>query len=302
MHWIDLIMGLLRIGEHQWYIQFDGNIRESLWYKRGRKNEDRDFCEFLRKSEQNSFNSSPQSVINVSLVCDGSVSKKPMEAFYFLREPLYVILENAESDGAFVEMVIQKTQKKHSALLVALQDNRLRFSQAGGKNEVLKIVTRHLSQGPRRLFVLIDGDGYYPRRISSESQKISDQCLELGVPCLVTRKREIENYIPERALKSFCLRNNNLEDLFAVFLELKPEQKDYYDMKNGFKSGEVLRDHDEHEDLFNDLSDEAVDVLVRGFGRKVWQAFQESSIKSKDVFNSSRTEIDTIVNQLFRLI
>lgn len=179
----------------------------------------------------------------------------PRVARLFLSQPLRILMENTESDGLFLNAVLDVLGPDELQALRQCRPPALEYDSAGG-SELPKRIRRYLNdpdwQGiPRRLFAFADSD----RRThdadlasSSVAKGVTKVCTERHVPYHVLRKRSIENYLPQEALEAWAALPNHVSfrPRVAMMARLDPEQRDYFPMKKGFLNGIP----EEQEDLF----------------------------------------------------
>jgi len=138
----------------------------------------------------------------------------------------------------------------------------------GGSGEIKKRIEqiRADTTGPLRVFVMTDSDRCYQEHHTKTIEKVESYCIQNGIPYAVLQKREIENYLPVNVLNHLPRK---LKKTYRAFLNLEQKQRDYYDMKNGFKKDAP----EDHEDLFEHIPKRTLDDLWNGFG-EVWQYFK----------------------------
>ena len=97
------------------------------------------------------------------------------------------------------------------------------------------MVGRRCQDQVPRMVVIADGDGLIPGTMDEKAEKLQELCRTRNVPCHITRKREKENYITDRALQSWSNASTRHIGTVNTFVALKQSQKDHYDMKIGFR-------------------------------------------------------------------
>ncbi len=156
----------------------------------------------------------------------------PADAIRCLSAPVYVVVENSESDGAFLNAVVYAYSRR--VLTDAHTDGWLQLEHAGGNGEIEKRVREIQARaaGPSRVYVLADSDAGYPTEQSATVDKLRAFCEAEHIPFTILRKRKIENYIP---LDAFQLPSKEMAKL-AAYAALTPMQRDCYDLKRGFQA------------------------------------------------------------------
>jgi hypothetical protein len=163
----------------------------------------------------------------------------PSRARDCLDAPLFIIVENEASDGAFLRAIAGAYGK--TSILDAMERGFCVLDHAGGKGEVKKRVAACRSKpmprtGKRlgdvaRIFVLVDSDRLDPDKDPEELTEWIDDTAAENVGLHVLYKRDSENYLPVDVLPSDKKRSR----VRQAFLRLPPRLRDVYDMKIGFK-------------------------------------------------------------------
>ena len=217
--------------------------------------------EFIIKTFVDSeTNSVPKKIVQLNIQ-DGSLqSLTPL-----LSKPLYIVLENSESDGVFIRTLARVFKNKARKINRALESGWIILDNAGGTNMIIPRVT-YLTRINVRVFVLTDSDKKYPAcPLEGSIKEIKEYCETHNIAFHILNKREIENYIPLEALKTLSV---SCDDLCAAIESLKPEQADYYDLEKGFSNKSLPQAH--HKSLFDDLLPGTFNVLRNSFdGRGV---------------------------------
>ena len=223
----------------------------------------------------------------------------PEQASQLADERLVILVENRESDGAFVARVVAELDRSLHDLWQR-DGEPIRFDSVGGKGQMPREVERRATAVPHRprLVAVIDSDRKHPGDSESrDARRLRATCEEHGLPCWVLAKREAENYLPRVLLAA--RPNAGVEHLRKVeaWERLSEEQKDFFDMKrglrprrparNGCAGGSVSRPRDIvarlvnlfrrlpraptaiEEDLFANLAHGDRETLVSGFGPNV---------------------------------
>lgn len=191
----------------------------------------------------------------------------PTDALDVLRAPLLLVVENSDSDGAFLRTMARVFGRRDFEL--AVDRGWCELVHAGGGGEALKRVDERLRQGARswRVCVLSDGDRLSPAVVMDhKARALSDACAVRRVLCLVLHKREIENYLPVPVLAL-----SHPAPLVSTFARLTQAQRDHFDMKEGFRNRPA--DDAEYRGLFSGLPETRRERLADGFGKRVGELF-----------------------------
>jgi hypothetical protein len=270
---LDAIVHTILEGRHVWSIEDPDAVLDSRWIQtdyEGRSS--RRSIEALTKSVTASAYPKRTSmhviVITVSNEdTDGETSLRPKEAVRALQTPAYVLVENRESDGAFLFTMIKAFDRDD--LLLALDQGWLDVRHLGGFGEVGKAVEQIRSQavGPLRIIVFADSDQSYPGERTPTIEKVQSSCDPGGIPFVILKKRKIENYIPVDYLPRRSARN--------ALLHLSEQQRDHYEMKKGFERDQYGRAvvPDSQTELFRGVRPAVLTALCGGFGKRISDVF-----------------------------
>jgi len=218
-------------------------------------------------------------IITISRQPDNMSSFTPQDALEYLNAPVYIIVENFESDKFFLKALIHAYKKK--ALKRAFQKDWLRIEGAGGIGEIPKKIDDYVENHqkfPHKLYIFVDSDREFPED-NHNAQPVLDKCAEKGIDTItILYKRAIENYLPLQALHAV---QDELQHVYKAYKSLNhPDKWDYYDMKRGFEIRRINarpiydRIPKKQEHLFGNIQEENTplfEALAHGFeaGREV---------------------------------
>ena len=271
---LDRILDHFLSGRHLWEIGDVDAIKRSPWLAGGdrvarRNNEILEKC-FVASATRPSGDLHAQ-LLSVDLTGAPPHRLTPADGVTYLSSPAIVVVENEESDGAFLDALVHALDR--AELWQALESRWIELDHAGGYGEIEKRLERYLSrtQGPPRVLVLADSDRLFPGHQTSTLTKIVEVCTRLGVPHVTLEKRAIENYLPVGALQ-----RSNRRDCYQAFLKLDMVQRAHYGMKKGFPrddAGKVVVSA-EQAALFQHVPAKVLDDLGGGFGSDAWEFFK----------------------------
>jgi hypothetical protein len=304
---LDRILDHFLSGRHRWEIDDVDGIQNSPWLA-GSDRVSRRNTEILEKCFVAAATASAGRMHVQALAVDMTIAApnrlSPEDALAYLSSPAIVVVENAESDGAFLDALIYAYDRVE--LWHALESRWVELDHAGGFGEIEKRLERYLArtQGPPRVLVLADSDRLYPEHESPTFQKIDEVCTKLNVPHVVLDKRAIENYIPVGALQ-----RHNRRDCYQAFLKLDMAQRAHYSMKKGFSrddSGRPVIPADQAT-IFRHTPARVLDDLCGGFGADTWQLFKDArDVITADTLTltctSSPLELPTLLDRIEALI
>ena len=214
----------------------------------------------------------------------------PEETVRLAEEPLWILVENRFSDGAFVKRVVKELdQSLHK--LWQRPTRPIRIDSLGGKGQMAREVTRRMQENPYRprLVAIIDSDRTAPNAApSAEAKRLQDTCNQYNLPCWVLAKREAENYLPRILLSAQPNPGSNHQQRMDAWDRLTDDQKNFFDMKNGLPA--TLSEAEQL--LFGGLSADDRETLTRGFSRNVYRCWEIWNVPAKqDLINRGQGDL-----------
>lgn len=186
-----------------------------------------------------------------------------------LERPGVLVVEDLVSDRAFVDAIIAAYDEDR--VQSALVNGWLEVRHAGGGGRILAVAKDEAQKFANvpRVGAVLDSDSLYPGHQTS-AHSTQSRMKALGLSCLVLKHREIENYIPNRALATLRPYSKFSKRIGAL-KALSPEQRSHFDMKNGLcrRSPNFARMPQNHQDLYANASVSALAALEEGFGGDV---------------------------------
>lgn len=304
---LDRILDHFLSGRHRWEINDVEEIQNSSWLA-GSDRVSRRNTEILEKCFVAAATAAAGRTHMQALAVDMTAAPpnqlSPEDALTYLSSPAIVVVENAESDGAFLDALVYAYDRVE--LWHALESRWVELDHAGGFGEIEKRLERYLArtQGPPRALVLADSDRLYPGHESLTMTKINEVCIKLNIPYIVLDKRTIENYIPIGALQ-----RHHRRVCYQAFLKLDMAQRAHYSMKKGFgrdDSGGPIVPTDQAT-MFRHLPARVLNDLCGGFGADAWQLFRDArDVITADTMNltctSNPLELPTLLDRIEALI
>lgn len=172
-----------------------------------------------------------------------------------------LVVEDQDSDGHFVGALAEIFRAER--LRRALAEDWLQIGHGGGGSlaKVAKSATEHF-QLCVRVAALLDSDRLVPGARTASHTK-ADSLVGLGIVVHVLELREAENYVPNKVLAR-CGRPREASSKLELLKRLSPEQRGYFDMKDGFKRADAVPSA--QSGLFSGLDDRILRGLGHGFG------------------------------------
>ncbi|MGB2684449.1 MAG: hypothetical protein WBC43_05470 [Olleya sp.] len=197
------------------------------------------------------------------------------ELYATLSKPAVLVLENEHSDLNFILTVLTSLNSKR---LLSTINKYWEVRGGGGSGEIIKCLNKSAERlrSASRVSVVNDSDKLYSAaNLPTTQVKIINHCRKLSVSHVTLKKREIENYIVDEVLSAI---ENIDRDLKTVYLTLKPNQKDHYDLKKGVDEAKKGN----YGGLFDQFSSVTLSNLSQGFGNDI--AEKAFSLEHRELF------------------
>lgn len=166
-----------------------------------------------------------------------------IESVEILLKSVSLILENIEYDAYFLQAVFRLFKDECKKINKHLNEGWLIYENGGGNN-IINVINQkksrfvdldHFAKEPKtylRTFVIIDSDKKFPseNEVDVEKQPLLDFISEFS-EYHVTRKREMENYLPDKTIEE--IPNN--EKFKEAILSLSSVQRDFIDLEKGLQ-------------------------------------------------------------------
>ena len=229
----------------------------------------------------------------------------PEQASRLTDEPLVILVENRDSDGAFIARIVTELDKSLHGVWQR-EGKPIRFDSVGGVGQMREEVERQAGARPYRprLVAVIDSDRKGPGDSESEeARRLRKTCDRHGLPCWVLAKREAENYLPRVLLRARPnagaehARDEHPRKVEA-WEKLGADQKDFFDMKRGLPEDPTPIE----EDLFAELPDGDRQTLAGGFGPNVhecWSVWHAREVRN-ELLARGRGDLEHGIEQIRR--
>ena len=274
-HWLDRILHKVDDRWHVWDTTSQpelGEIANASWI-RDRGDQGKWVLDLLVASiRRSAWSSAPHGRrVHVTIFPDGADELTPEAAVRLAEEQMVILVENRNSDGAFVKRIVADLDRALNRVL-HLPGNPIRIDSLGGAGEMPAEVERR-TQGARyrpRLVAIGESDRRGPDDEESDAaRRLRRTCETHGVACWVLAKREAENYLPRILLAERPDAGMDHARLVEAWERLSDDQKDFFDMKNGLPK--VLSEVEQA--LFGELSPADRMTLSHGFGPNVYSCW-----------------------------
>lgn len=175
----------------------------------------------------------------------GDCNSALVAEFYAL--PLTLVLENAETDGGWLRLVVDKLRPRLRRDFDGASPG-IDVRQAGGIGEIPKELERLAPANQRarpsqrlpiRLIAMCDSDASAPGQLSRDALAVQAAAARVGAIAHVLSKRSIENYIPDNALLRYSETRRDAAPAVRHLEGLDRAQRDHYPLKSGLKSSDI---------------------------------------------------------------
>ena len=209
----------------------------------------------------------------------GADELSPDDATRLAEEPMVILVENRDSDGAFLKRVVRELDKPLDRYW-SKPGEPIRLDSVGGVGQMPDEVERRVQRVPYRprLVAISDSDRKGPGdNASVAARSLQRKCEELGVPCWILAKREAENYLPPILLDQRQDAGADHARRVEAWGRLDDDQKNFFDMKNGLSQS--LPDIEEA--LFDELTLADRNLLSDGFGPNVYECWNVWNVQAE---------------------
>lgn len=219
----------------------------------------------------------------------------PLGALVILMQPLHLIVEDQNSDGAFVLWMARLLGR--DSIIQSYRAGRLVFRHAGGKGQIAKSAEA-LTFGvwPRtnqpvlslqlRAVALLDSDARFPG--DAPNAATSAQVAPHVAFVHVLAGRYIESYVPRRYAR-LRLDRDGLAAAADAYYRMSEAQRNYFPIRTGFMDRSNPAQPQSHATFLADATREPAernqfrnvnpldwDRFARGFGQRLSDVFKEA--------------------------
>ena len=281
--WLDRILYRVDDGWHVWDTTCELNpevLKATAWFRDHGRQGERVHELFVASVQRDAWTSKLHARrMRVTVHPDGLDELEPEDALHLAEEPLVILVENRNSDGAFLWRVVTELDKTLSKYW-RRRGEPIRFDSVGGKGEMPDEVERRFQAVPYRprLVAVIDSDRKFPNdNPSHDARRLQRVCNLHNVPCWVLAKREAENYLPRVLLDEREDAGAEHARLVDAWSTLSDDQKNFFNMKNGLP----LPLTEAETELFDGLSAAELATLSNGFGPRVFECWCVWTVQAK---------------------
>ena len=302
-HWLDRILHKVDDGWHVWDTtnQPEPSEIENTSWIRDRGNQGKWVLDLhVASIRRSAWSSAPHGRrVHVTMFPNAADEFTPENAVRLAEEPMVILVENRNSDGAFVRRIVAELDRALHRVW-QLTGDPIRIDSLGGAGEMPAEVARRTQDAlyRPRLVVIADSDRRGPDDDESDAARRLRRTSEThGVACWVLAKREADNYLPRILLAERPDAGMDHTRLVEVWERLSDDQKDFFDMKNGLP--EVPSEVEEV--LFGELSPVDRMTLSSGFGPNVHSCWGLWNVKAKsELVRRGRGELERGIEQIRR--
>lgn len=220
------------------------------------------------------------------------------EAYLFLNQPLVILVENKEFEPPFINAIIKNfdSNEIHDAHI-----NKFWKYEMFAGSSVQQVISGELMNEFKnkdfvkkkhkylRYFVVLDSDKTHLNMKNNTLLSKMEYLERVEVPFHVLSKREKENYMPEKILKT---KNENYFNCFLeVFKDSDKRQRDFFDIEKGFN-----RKNKSDGNWKNDRKEEATFFEIDNIGDDDWDILKEG-VADKENFKSTFSKDFALVDK-----
>ena len=281
--WLDQILYKIDDAWHVWDTTCEPDpevFKATAWFRDDGRQGERVHELFVASVQRDAWTSRLHSRrMRVTMHPDGSDELNPEDALHLAEEPLVILVENRNSDGAFLWRIVTELDKTLFKYC-RRRGEPIRLDSVGGKGEMPDEVERRIQATPYRprLVAVIDSDRKFPNDSAShDARRLQRICNMRNVPCWVLAKREAENYLPRILLAERQDAGADHAHQVDAWVGLSDDQKNFFDMKNGLSAAPSVAETE----LFEGLSDADLATLCNGFGPRVFECWRAWTVQAK---------------------
>lgn len=262
---IHALLREFRNGRHEWLIRPQDIERLSAFFQEHAGTLAGTYSAFARKASVASHawsgTSTPRPVVRVS---EATIRDDTHD----LQRPAYLAVEDGVSDRCFLLAMAHVFDG--SDIVMAVEKGWLELVHGGGSDRAKQNAEHKYDSFKRtpRVALLLDSDRCIPGQPSKHQQK-AHQLRDRGIHVHILELREIENYVPNRVLLAWSRprAHREIANRIDALKQLTPEQRGYFDMKNGLPGNRGDREsiRQKHGDLYNNVPDSTIELLRKGF-------------------------------------
>jgi hypothetical protein len=185
-----------------------------------------------------------------------------------------LIVEDLVSDGIFIDFVVHVLSD--TRLSEAFANGWVELTHAGGGGRIEHLAEQKRARfvcTPHRVAVLMDSDCMVPGQRTVAHDKAATLEAQ-GIPAKVLALREIENYIPNRALAVLSPKADYSRRI-AALKTFDEAQRGHFDFKRGFSATSPAIPAVQA-DLYKSVPRSAIRILTGGFGKDVIKCLSQA--------------------------
>lgn len=290
---------LLHFGfESRHRLFLEGPIDEYVRWHATQEQDVQEECDFIFAWSAEAETLDPSEVvINISSTPTfNGIAVSLADSFRILESRAKIWVENARTDKTFLLALATPKQRIHLKQLEA--KGFLEFSNGGGIDELRQQLVNSAGEAgfALRSWVISDSDARLPNAPSEAANRLRDTCTRFSVPYHQLLKRAAENYLPRGALMRWAENNPSRKKVVRAFASMTIEQRNHYNMKNGFSADEQT-DGSHANDLYLSLSPATKTTLRLGFGSAIRDSF-ENCMESDFVGEPGVDEIRNLLGRI----
>lgn len=243
---------------------------------------------------------------------DDPVAVLPLDnALAVLREPLGILLENADNDWFFLLGLMRPSER--GRLSDAVTQGWAEPLHGGGGTLPRRLTTRcAVLQKGLRTFALFDSDRRHPDELDvnwkPQNQEncqgyLAEEAARAALPgrYWMLKRRFIESYMPRAELLQGASPATH-PDAVDAFFRMTRDERWYFNMKHGFHGDEPRENKHRRGALYATVSPDDQKALHAGFGRQLADHYSLAPTREFDWDLDARDEAAEALPRLMRLL
>jgi hypothetical protein len=232
-------------------------------------------------------------------------------ALAVLREPLGILIENADNDWSFLLGLMRPSER--GRLSNAVTKSWAEPLHGGGGTLPRRLTARcAIPQKALRTFALFDSDRRHPDELDvnwkPQNQEncqgyLTEQAVRSALPdrYWMLERRFIESYMPRAELPLGASPVTH-PDAVDAFFRMTPDERWYFNMKHGFRGDEPQENKHRRRALYAAVSPDDQKALHTGFGRQLADHYSHATTREFDWDIDARREATEALPRLMRLL
>lgn len=292
---LQAIFSLFVEEQHTWIDCDLEEIKKSNWYEDLGRKDKIDIEKIFKKSTRKTI----RKTISITNNCNDLFNVRASKLY--LKQPLVILIENKDYDSPFYEAIIRNFDNE--ATITDAHKNKFWKYEHFAGSSIEQVINSEIRNEfndesfkiPKynylRYYVILDSDKLTIENTNNDTTKKEVFLNNVETPFHTLQKREKENYMPERILKS--LNDIYYDTILKELIDNSSRKRDFFDFEKGFN-----KKNKNHNDWKNTRKDEFdffeienindADYVILKYGIKSNGELSESKVRQDFKRNFSR--------------